>query len=66
MSYIDQASPRLGALEAAQGILTPTQRQAEVIAERGRDPVLLVQGPPGTGKTHTLAWAILARGYAAA
>jgi superfamily I DNA and/or RNA helicase len=25
-----------------------------------------VQGPPGTGKTHTLAWAILARAYAAA
>ena len=25
-----------------------------------------MQGPPGTGKTHTLAWAILARAYAAA
>lgn len=54
------------ALEAAGGILTPTLRQAEVIAERLSDPILLVQGPPGTGKTHTLAWAILGRAYAAA
>jgi hypothetical protein len=54
------------ALESAEGILTPTQRQAQVIAEHQSDPILLVQGPPGTGKTHTLAWAILARAYAAA
>ena len=38
------------ALEAAEGILTPTQRQGEVIAERLDDPILLVQGPPGTGQ----------------
>ena len=37
-----------------------------MIAERLADPILLVQGPPGTGKTHTLAWAILGRAYAAA
>jgi hypothetical protein len=53
-------------LEEAEGILTPTQRQAEVIAERLADQIVLVQGPPGTGKTHTLAWAILGRAYAAA
>lgn len=53
-------------LEQAEGILTPTLRQGEVIAERLSDPILLVQGPPGTGKTHTLAWAILGRAYAAA
>src|SRR5262249_21359303 len=54
------------ALEAAAGILTPTRRQAEVIAERLSDPILLVQGPPGTRTTHTLAWAILGRAYAGA
>jgi hypothetical protein len=54
------------ALQEAEGILSPTQRQGEVIAERLADPVVLVQGPPGTGKTHTLAWAILGRAYAAA
>lgn len=54
------------ALEQAEGILTPTQRQGEVIAERLSDRIVLVQGPPGTGKTHTLAWAILGRVYAAA
>jgi hypothetical protein len=54
------------ALEVAEGILTPTRRQARVIAECVSDPIVLVQGPPGTGKTHTLAWAILARTYAAA
>jgi hypothetical protein len=54
------------ALEAGEGILTPTERQAEVIARRLDDPVVLVQGPPGTGKTHTLAWAVLGRAYAAA
>jgi hypothetical protein len=54
------------ALEAAEGILTPTERQGDVIAKRLDDPIILVQGPPGTGKTHTLAWAILARAYAAA
>jgi hypothetical protein len=53
-------------LESAEGILTPTQRQGDVIAERLSEPILLVQGPPGTGKTHTLAWAILGRAYAAA
>jgi hypothetical protein len=36
-----------------------------VIAKRLAEPILLVQGPPGTGKTHTLAWAILGRAYAA-
>ncbi|HXF97938.1 MAG TPA: AAA domain-containing protein [Gaiellaceae bacterium] len=56
----------LEALEQAASILTPTQRQGDVIAHRSRERVLLVQGPPGTGKTHTLAWAILARAYAAA
>lgn len=55
-----------GALELAEGILTPTERQGFVIAETLEQPVVLVQGPPGTGKTHTLAWAILARMYAAA
>src|SRR4029079_4759461 len=54
------------ALQKADGILTPTKRQGEVIAERLADQVVLVQGPPGTGKTHTLAWAILGRAYAAA
>ena len=54
------------ALEAGGGILTPTERQARVIAGCAADPIVLVQGPPGTGKTHTLAWAIIARGYAAA
>ena len=54
------------ALEDAEGILSPTLKQAEVIGGRLTDPILLVQGPPGTGKTHTLAWAILARVYAAA
>ena len=53
------------ALEQAEGILTPTERQGDVIARALEQPVLLVQGPPGTGKTHTLAWAILARAYAA-
>jgi hypothetical protein len=53
-------------LETADGILTPTGRQGEVIAARLGEPILLVQGPPGTGKTHTLAWAILARAYVAA
>jgi hypothetical protein len=53
-------------LAAAEGIVSPTLRQADVIGGRLADPVLLVQGPPGTGKTHTLAWAILARAYAAA
>jgi hypothetical protein len=54
------------ALADAKGILSPTARQEEVIGDRLSDPILLVQGPPGTGKTHTLAWAILARAYAAA
>lgn len=54
------------ALANADGILSPTLRQDEVIGGRLGDPILLVQGPPGTGKTHTLAWAILGRAYAAA
>jgi hypothetical protein len=54
------------ALTNAAGILSPTQRQAEVIAANLGERVLMVQGPPGTGKTHTLAWAILARAYGAA
>ncbi len=52
------------ALAAAPTILTPTARQDEVIGDL-HDRLLLVQGPPGTGKTHTIAWAILARAYAA-
>ena len=69
----DPDSAEVGALDGfaeslagADGILTPTQRQAEVIASHLGERVLMVQGPPGTGKTHTLAWAILARAYAAA
>jgi Cdc6-like AAA superfamily ATPase len=65
-SEVDALREFNAALDAAAEILTPTRRQAEVIAERLTDPILLVQGPPGTGKTHTLAWSILARAYAAA
>ena len=54
------------ALETADGILTPTQRQGRGDRRASAEPILLVQGPPGTGKTHTLAWAILGRAYAAA
>lgn len=53
-------------LEESPEVLTPTARQSEVIGQRLRERILLVQGPPGTGKTHTIAWAILARAYAAA
>ncbi|MFN7972314.1 MAG: AAA domain-containing protein [Acidobacteriota bacterium] len=42
-----------------------TARQRDVIT-RLSDRVLLVHGPPGTGKTWTVAWAILARLWAAA
>ncbi|HWO69859.1 MAG TPA: AAA domain-containing protein, partial [Actinomycetota bacterium] len=54
------------ALDEARTILTPTLRQTEVIARRLGDRIFLVQGPPGTGKTHTIAWAVLARAFAAA
>lgn len=54
------------ALERSARILTPTAKQRQVIAGHLRERILLVQGPPGTGKTHTIAWAILARAYAAA
>ena len=68
---VDRREERLvrefaAALQAAPSILTPTLRQSEVIGNRLGDRLLLVQGPPGTGKTHTIAWAILARTYAAA